>query len=202
MAGLDGLGATAMIRDGPFAKFSRVIDIGGSRGHFLNRLLAAYPSMQGVLLDRPPVIAIASKLFAKDGVYNNTGSRAKLVSGSFFEPSTIPRAADGDAYYLRYILHDWPVKDVEHILKNVRAAMGSSHATLLIGECAIPDRDRVPIPPILAAIDIQMMAAFPEAKERTPSEWRVLLSKTGSRFRVVALHSTRSLVQWVEAVPI
>ena len=94
----------------------------------------------------------------------------------------------------------WPVKDVEHILKNVRAAMGSSHATLLIGECAIPDRDRVPIPPILAAIDIQMMAAFPEAKERTPSEWRVLLSKTG--FRVVALHSTRSLVQWVEAVPI
>ncbi len=36
---------------------------------------------------------------------------------------------DGDAYLLRYILHDWPAKEVEHILKNVRAAMGSAKVT-------------------------------------------------------------------------
>lgn len=39
------------------------------------------------------------------------------VAGSFFEPDTIPRVEDGDAYYLRIILHDWGVEDCLKILR-------------------------------------------------------------------------------------
>ena len=78
--------------------------------------------------------------------------------------------------------------------------MGSARATLLIGESALPDHDKVGVPPVMYQIDVQMMAHFGSAQERTPAQWKELLSKVG--FEVVAFHSTRSLLQWVEAMPV
>ena len=101
---------------------------------------------------------------------------------------------------MRYILHDWPLKESLSILRNVRAAMGATNATLLIGECALPDHDSVGVPPVMYQIDIQMMVAFGEAQERTPAQWKALLGQSG--FELVALHPTRSLVHWVEARPV
>ena len=55
MTSLDSFGAKAMVQDGPWARFSRVVDIGGGRGHFLHRILTAHTSLQGVVMDRAPV---------------------------------------------------------------------------------------------------------------------------------------------------
>lgn len=49
-------------------------------------------------------------------------------------PETLPEARDGDAYVMRLILHDWDDKDCTAILANVRRAMGSANASLLIVE--------------------------------------------------------------------
>jgi hypothetical protein len=46
MTSLDSLGAKAMVNDGPWARFNRVVDIGGGRGHFMHRLLEAHSSLQ------------------------------------------------------------------------------------------------------------------------------------------------------------
>lgn len=200
MTAIDGLGANAMIADGPWARFSRVVDVGGGRGHFLHRVLDAHPSLTGVVLDRPPVIELASKAWGPSGEFSSAAGRAQLKAGSFFEAKDIPPAQDGDAFYMRYILHDWPLKESLSILRNVRAAMGATNATLLIGECALPDHDSVGVPPVMYQIDIQMMVAFGEAQERTPAQWKALLGQSG--FELVALHPTRSLVHWVEARPV
>mmetsp|Transcript_22244 Transcript_22244/g.70635 ORF Transcript_22244/g.70635 Transcript_22244/m.70635 type:complete len:160 (+) Transcript_22244:727-1206(+) len=120
--------------------------------------------------------------------------------GAFFEASTIPSGRDGDGYYMRYILHDWPTEEALAILRNVRTAIGSANATLLIGECALPDHDTIGVPPVMYQIDIQMMSAFGEAQERTPMQWQALLAQGG--FELVGFHPTRSLVHWVEAKPI
>ena len=116
-----------------------------------------------------------------------------------------------------------PKEDAIKILKNVRAAMGSAKATLLIGECALPNHDVVGVPPVMYQIDmqvcpfassmmqvsvsahdlsscLQMMAIFGTAMERTPEQWKALLAEAG--FEMVALHPTRSLLHWVEAKPI
>ena len=61
MTSLDSLGAKAMVQDGPWARFSRVVEIGGGRGHFLHRILTAHTSLQDVVVDRAPVIALAKK---------------------------------------------------------------------------------------------------------------------------------------------
>ena len=193
MQALEGLGGQAMVEDGPWGKFDRFVDIGGSHGHFLLKLLRAHPDATGVLFDRPQVIGNAKAKWTGDV------ERISFVGGSFFDGATIPKARDGDVYFMRYILHDWQDAKVVEILKNVREAIGEKRATLLIGECALPDRDTVGVPPVMYNIDMQMMAAFGTGKERTPAEWRHLLASQG--FEVAAIHPTRSLVHWVEAIP-
>ena len=88
--------------------------------------------------------------------------------------SSIPKAADGDAYLMRYILHDWPYEETDAILRSARAAMGSARATLLIGESALPDHDKVGVPPVMYQIDVRMMAHFGTAQECTSAQWKQL----------------------------
>jgi hypothetical protein len=200
MTALDSLGAAAMVADGPWAKFTRVVDVGGGRGHFMHRILDMHPHATGILVDRAGVIQLATEAWGKGGPFNSAASRAQLTSGSFFDKASLPKGQDGDAFYMRYVLHDWPTKEVVAILTNVRHAMGSAKATLVIGECALPDHDTVGVPPAMYQIDMQMMAVFGEAQERTPSQWKALLAQTG--FELVKIHPTRSLLHWVEAKPV
>ncbi len=199
MTSLDALGAKAMVADGPWLQYKRVVDIGGSRGHFLHEILAAHPDLQGVLFDRAPVIKNAELAWSKGGDFRDASDRVSFVSGSFFEPETIPKAMDGDAFYMRYILHDWSTDEVLTILRNLRTAMGSAKVTLLIGECALPDHHTVGVPSIMYDIDMQMMAVFGEAQERTPLQWKGVLNAAG--FKLIKFHPTRSLLHWVEATP-
>merc|ERR1712224_975023 len=125
-------------------------------------------------------------------------SKVTFESGSFFD--SVPMAKDGDAFVMRYILHDWSDEDALKILKNVRKSFGNRKATLLIGECAVPERDGVAVVPTIHSVDMQMMLAFGQAKERTPSQWREVFAKVG--FELKNIHPTRSLVHWIEAVPV
>ncbi len=201
MTAIDGLGAQAMVDDCPFERFERVVDIGGGRGHMMHVILDALPTLRGVVMDRAPVIELAKKAWGAGGEFASAADRVSLEAGDMFKAATIPKGKDGDAYMMRYILHDWPTKDALAILKNVRTAMGSSkNSSLLIGECAIPDHDTIGVPPVMYQIDVQMMGIFGEAQERTPAQWKDILSKGG--FEFVGIHPTRSLVHWVEAKPI
>jgi C-methyltransferase len=201
MAALEGLGGKAMAMDGPFAKFQRMIDIGGSQGHFVHRVLSVNPSMKGVIFDRPHVIEHTKKLWNEPGGPYNDGTheRITMLAGSFFDASAIPEANDGDVYHLRYILHDWGDEDCLVILRNIKEKMKGKKATLLIGESAVPDRHSVGVPATKHHIDLQMMVVF-GAIERTPKLWDKLLTQAG--FEIVAIHPTRSLLHFVEAVPI
>ena len=47
---------------------------------------------------------------------------------------TLPEAKDGDAYVLRQILHDWDDECAATILRNLRLAISTSQAVVLIVE--------------------------------------------------------------------
>ena len=98
------------------------------------------------------------------------------------------------------ILHDWPEAEALAILHNVRTAIGTGNATLLIGECALPEHDTVGAPAVMYQSDIQMMVIGGEAQERTPAQWRALLQQSG--FQLARIHPTHSLLYWVQATPI
>jgi len=82
-----------------FGGFGRLVDVGGGLGTFLSALLAAYPSLHGVLFDQPHVLDGAEELLRAAGV----ADRCRIVAGSFFDD--VPE--DADAYLLKSILHDW-----------------------------------------------------------------------------------------------
>ena len=95
------------------------------------------------------------------------------------------------------VLHDWSDEDCVRILRTCRAAMGA-HARLLVGDQILdPDPARGRATTYL--VDIQMMAMFGRARERTEAEFGELLEQSGFRLRRVI--PTNSPVSLIEAIP-
>jgi hypothetical protein len=117
-------------------------------------------------------------------------SRLSLVPGDFFG-DPLPVA---DAYVLMEVIHDWANAEAERILKAVRRA-APEHARLLIVEALIGD---MPGPHFGKLTDIIMLAVT-GGRERTRTEYEVLLRSTG--FRLTQVVPTRSQYSIVEAVP-
>jgi O-methyltransferase/methyltransferase family protein len=142
-----------------FARFARVVDVGGGRGAFLGALLDANPGMRGVLFDQPHVVADV-----------DLGERCEVVAGSFFEE--VPEGAD--AYLLKAVLHDWEDADAERILGRCRAAI-PDHGVLVIVErdlgAANENADA-------KLSDLNMMIG-PGGRERTREEFATLLAAGG-----------------------
>ena len=67
-------------------------------GPFLAAVLAAHRAARGVLFDRPEVVALARPVLEAAVV----AEQCEVVAGSFFD--AVP--GGGDAYLLKYILHD------------------------------------------------------------------------------------------------
>jgi hypothetical protein len=95
------------------------------------------------------------------------------------------------------VLHDWPDHDALRILRTCRAAM-TSDARLLVIEGVMPS-DPAAGRPTEYLIDLQMMAMFGGARERTSHEFSELLAEAG--FRLVAVIPTKAAVSILEAVP-
>jgi predicted O-methyltransferase YrrM len=111
-------------------------DIGGGQGELLARILAAYPTLRGILFDQPDVVRSAGALLERAGV----ADRCEVVGGSFFE--TVPAGAD--AYLLKSVIHDWDEEAAIEILRTCRAAM-DEHGKLLVVERVIrPGNDPDP----------------------------------------------------------
>ena len=136
MTGLSAPVAEAVAQSYDFSRIGVLADVGGGEGGLLAAILAANPTLRGVLFDLPHVVATAGALLERAGVAN----RCEIVGGSFFE--TVPEGAD--AYLLKSIIHDWDDAAAIEILRTCRAPMADT-ARLLVVEPVIrpgnePDR--------------------------------------------------------------
>lgn len=169
-----------------FSKARVIVDVGGGNGETLRRILAQHPKVQGIVFDREDVVvAIPDEALA--------GGRIATKGGDFFD--SVPKGAD--LYLLCRVLHDWPDGDAVRILRTCRAAMGSD-ARLLLVEGLLNADPSLGIP-MEYLIDMQMMAMFGSARERTEVEFGELLSKAG--FELVTVIATASPVSILEAAP-
>jgi O-methyltransferase domain len=105
--------------------FGTIVDIGGADGTLLSSILATAANTRGVIFDRPRVQAAAEQRVAAAGLRG----RCSFGGGDFF--AAVPPG--GDAYLLKYILHDWDDTAVVTILRNVHRA-APAHARLLVIE--------------------------------------------------------------------
>jgi hypothetical protein len=154
-----------------FARFARVLDLGGGYGGVLGELLKAHPGQTGAVFDLP---------FLKDGAegyLQNAGveDRAKFLGGSFFE--AVPTGYD--LVLMKFIIHDWSDPEARTILQKSRAAADAA-TTLVLIEQVVPEV--IAFTPEHQAVirgDLTMMAIG--GKERTAEEYRALLAECGWR---------------------
>ncbi|KAF2133644.1 S-adenosyl-L-methionine-dependent methyltransferase, partial [Dothidotthia symphoricarpi CBS 119687] len=121
-----------------------LVDVGGGRGHALERIKQRFPEMQGqfVLQDQEAVI--------KDAVSGGLSSEIIAQVASFFEPNPVKNAR---AYFFRRVLHDWSDAVCRTILQNTVVAMAAD-SKVLIAEYEVP---AVGAPAKLTMQDINMM---------------------------------------------
>ena len=174
-----------------YARFGTVVDVGGNVGPLLAGILQATPGVRGVLFDLPYVVADAVPVLAEAGV----ADRIEVVGGDFF--TAVP--AGGDAYILKYIIHDWDDERARAILQRCRAAMAAG-ATLLLMEQVLPEQLAAGAAAWQAArLDLQMLVLTSGGRERTESEFQQLLAETG--FELQRVIPTQSPFSILEAAP-
>lgn len=166
-----------------FARYGRVVDVGGSRGHMLRAVLARHPEVRGTVFDLPPVIEEARVAGSND--------RLDFAAGDFFA-SDIPA---GDCIMLMEILHDWDDAACHKILGAVRRA-AKPETRLLVIETEVPEGNT---PDWSKLLDIIMLAAF-AAKQRTAAEYGALLAANG--FALTGQADTGAGISIFEARPV
>jgi hypothetical protein len=167
-----------------FSGAALIADIGGGNGEALRHILARFPGPRGLLFDRDDVVSVLQAADLLDG-------RIMTAGGSFFD--SVPPGAD--IYMLVHVLHNWSDEDCLRILRACRTAM-RPQAVLLIGDHVLepePARGR----PTSYLMDMQMMAMFGTARERTEDEFVSLLS--GAGFRPQQVIPTQSPTWIIEA---
>jgi hypothetical protein len=164
-----------------FSAVSTVVDVGGGRGFLLSTLLESYPSLRGILLDLPTVIAGAGA----DAVLQphvSTG-RCEIIGGDFHR--SVP--SGGDVYILKRILPAFDDAQATIILRNCRDAMGPGGRVLVVD----PDTSSL----YGSLFDISMLVLF-GGRLRTQDDLRGLFVKSGLALtRAVTTQSTLWLVE-------
>jgi hypothetical protein len=138
------------------------IDVGGSSGSLLRLLQERNPRLRGVIFDRPNVIS----QIAPPVALSDFGSRTDFVGGDFFVSVPV-----GDLYLLKMILHDWDDERCVTILKRCREAMEPGGRIMII-EMIMGDPKT---PGFAALMDLNMLIACPDGRERTLDEFDILL---------------------------
>jgi hypothetical protein len=193
MASLSATMAAQIAAAYDFSGMKRVVDVGGGHGELLGAVLKANAGLSGVLFDQPAVISGARRWLEAEGL----SGRCAVVSGDFFD--SVPEG--GDAYLLKWIIHDWDDERAITILRNCRRAM-AEHARLLVMEVVLPDKI-VPAP-LGTGNDMHMMVVT-GGRERTASEYDALFAATGFRLSRIVPTGTHpvfgSITSIVEGVP-
>jgi hypothetical protein len=170
-----------------FSSFNKIVDVGGGHGGLITSILKQNPQAKGVLYDADIVVSGAEPRLEAAGV----ADRCEAVAGDFFKE--VP--AGGDAYVMKWIIHDWEDEKAIRILKNCRSQM-KPEVRLIIVDCVVPDNDA---PDFSKTFDLNMLV-MTGGKERTAAEFDQLLAAAG--FKLLRVIPTDVPTSIVEAQPV
>jgi SAM-dependent methyltransferase len=149
-----------------FSPFSTIVDVGAGHGALLAEILQRTPTARGVLFDLPSVTTGAADMLRAHGVE----TRCTIESGSFFD--RVP--AEGDAYVLKNIIHNWEESNALTILRNIREVIKPDGRLLLI-ELVLPEGNSGHLSQLM---NLEMLLDL-GGRERTEPEYREFLSHAG-----------------------
>ena len=175
----------ALVAAYDFSPFRLVADIGGGQGATLAAILAAHPSLKGILFDLPHVINPAPPLAEAE-----VADRRQVIGGDMF--TSVPCGAD--VYLLKRVLMSYGDKDAERLLRNCAGAMAEGGRIVAVDIVMAAGNDPSPAKPF----DILMLLTQPGALIRTEDEFRQLFTAAGLRLtKVVPTDSQNSVLEAV-----
>ncbi|KAA0038857.1 caffeic acid 3-O-methyltransferase-like [Cucumis melo var. makuwa] len=146
-----------------FANIKQLVDVGGGLGVTLQIITSTYPSIKGINFDLPHVIRDAPSYHG-----------VEHVGGDMFE--NVP---NGDAIFMKWILHDWSDDHCLKLLKNCYNAIPDDGKVIIV-ECVFPtEPETTTVTKSIAQGDVLMMTQNPGGKERTRDEFKTLATKAG-----------------------
>jgi hypothetical protein len=169
-AGLGGLTlaeAPAIVAGYPFPETGVICDLGGGQGVLVGALLDARPELRGVLVESAAVLEQARGYLQARGLEH----RVELVEGDLLGRVE----AKADVYLLKWILHDWDDPTCLRIIRSVAATMHLG-SRLVVVEGMQP---RNTVDPRFSMIDLQMLVATEQGRERSGEELAALMSEAG-----------------------
>jgi hypothetical protein len=123
MDSFNGFMADELARVVDWTAHGSVVDIGGSRGNVVGRLVRAYPHLTGKVFDMKAMVALF------DEHQQNLGTADKVTFyGGDFRSDSLP---SGDVYILGHVLPYWREEIRIHLIQRVYDAMGDK-GTLLV----------------------------------------------------------------------
>ncbi|KAL8998312.1 MAG: hypothetical protein Q9169_002626 [Polycauliona sp. 2 TL-2023] len=165
-----------------------VVDVGGGLGHGLVEIKEKFPKIKGrlILQDLPKTIEQAG---TDEGIFES-------MAHDFFtsQPIQGPKI-----FLIRQVLHDWPDRECQKILKHLAAAMRPGYTKILINEYVAADMGASDF---ITAIDLVMMG-MSGGMERTKSQWYTLLASAGLRIHKIWTlnEETESVIEAVLDAP-
>ena len=166
--------AAALMAAHDFARWKRVLDVGGGQGFVAVALLEAHAHLHAAVQELPHAREAAETLFESRGV----AGRCCFVARSFFDGIE----PDCDVHVLKSVLHNW---DDDHACALLRACVRALPADgiLLIVERLMPDSVRdCPSHRDAARTDLNMLLGY-GGRERTRAELRAMLDACGLALR-------------------
>ncbi len=186
MTGTTRVLAPAVLQAYDFGQYGTVVDVGGGHGAFLAAILGKHPAVHGILFDQSHVAEGAASMLQAAGVRD----RCQIVGGSFFD--SLPPG--GDAYLLKFILHDWEDEEATAILRSCRQAMDERGTLVVVERIVGRPNEGAPI----KFADLNMLVG-PGGQERTHQEFSLLFAASG--FRLTKVIPTDSVVSGIEGRP-
>lgn len=114
---------------------STIVEIGGSEGHVSAAIAKRHPHLSFVVQDLPRVIETAA---LPDDVDEGVRKRMRFEAHDFLTDQT----TQGEAFLMRWILHDWPDQYVVKILRHLRPALRPGNK-IIVNDRLMPEPGRV-----------------------------------------------------------
>jgi hypothetical protein len=177
----------ALVSAYDFSTFESVADVGGGQGSTLAAILLSQPSLRGILIDLPSVVANTTPL-SKAGVLD----RCRVIGGDILRG--VPEGAD--AYLIKRVLMDWGDAEATTILRHCANALREGGKVLVVEMVMPAGNDPSPGKPF----DILMLVNQPGGRVRTEVEFRELFVAAGLRLnRIVPTGVPHSIIEAVRA---
>ncbi|MCJ1473386.1 hypothetical protein MMC13_002037 [Lambiella insularis] len=169
-----------------------LVDVGGGEGGVAQVLAKSTKNMKIVIQDLPGTVKLGGELLPPE-----LKGRIEFAVHDFYTEQPIKGA---DAYFMRYILHNYSDRYCMKILRSLVPAMKDG-AKVLVYEVVLSDKAATNYTEkVQANLDLIMLAMF-NAAERTKDDWRKLFAQADTRFVFGDVYTTQgselSLIEFI-----